>query len=55
MENSKKKAEKATEKPEKKSVDLELNENQLDAVAGGIIGGEYGGGCTGPILPLKKY
>ncbi len=31
----------------KNIVDVELNEEQLEAVAGGIIGGD--GGCTGPI------
>ncbi len=34
--------------PAKPEVNAELNEEQLDLVAGGVIGGIDGGGCTGP-------
>jgi hypothetical protein len=37
MKNSKKTTAKATEKPEKKSIDVELDDKQLDAVSGGVI------------------
>ena len=32
--------------------DVELNEEQLEAVAGGIVGL---GGCTGPFLPINPF
>lgn len=49
MNNSKKTTAKATEKPEKKTVDVELDDKALEAVSGGVIGGD--GGCTSPRSP----
>jgi hypothetical protein len=34
--------------PARPKVDVELNEEQLELVAGGVMGGIDGGGCTGP-------
>jgi hypothetical protein len=59
MKNVKTNKQKVAEKPEEQTVDVELDDNQLDAVAGGvtggsgIIGGEDGGGCT-PTFPRHK-
>lgn len=39
--------------PAKPKVDTELNEEQLDVVAGGVWGGIDGGGCTDPYNPIK--
>jgi hypothetical protein len=35
----------------KNTADAELNEEQLELVAGGVWGGIDGGGCTGPYYP----
>lgn len=35
------------------AVDVELNDKQLELVAGGVWGGIDGGGCTDPLNPIK--
>lgn len=36
------------------SVDVELNEEQLELVAGGIVDDGSGGGCTEPFIKFKN-
>jgi len=54
MENSKNKAIESTEDSAKETVDVELNDSQLDAVSGGVVDGPDGGGCTGGGFPWDK-
>lgn len=35
------------------SVDVELNEEQLDIVSGGVMDDGSGNGCTGPFIKFK--
>jgi hypothetical protein len=45
------KLDETNEKPEKKSLDLELDDNQLDAISGGVNDGIVDGCIGGPKRP----